>query len=82
MIFNLQGFVRGLLNILVKSRVWCNVDKRNKDPKFMSREEHERNTMIENLVWEAAKKIKPNSYINPQLIRKATADLIATFQEL
>ena len=56
--------------------------KGDQDPKGMSREEHERNTMIENLVWEAAKKIKPNSYINPQLIRKATADLIATFQEL
>jgi len=48
----------------------------------MSREEHERNTMIENLVWEAAKKIKPNSYINPKIIKKATKDLISTFQEL
>ena len=48
----------------------------------MSREEHERNTTIENLVWEAAKKIKPDSYINPNIIKKATADLISTFQEL
>ena len=56
--------------------------KGDKNPQGMSREEHERNTTIENLVWEAAKKIKPNSYINPQIIRKATADLIATFREL
>ncbi|MDH3610808.1 MAG: hypothetical protein OEM79_03490 [Nitrosopumilus sp.] len=48
----------------------------------MSREEHERNTTIENLVWEAAKKIKPDSYINPTIVKKASADLISAFQEL
>ncbi len=61
---------------------WCNIDKRRKKPQIMSREEHERNTTIENLVWEAAKKIKPNSYINPKTIKKATADLISALQEL
>ena len=47
----------------------------------MSREEQERNTTIENLVWEAAKKIKPNSYINPKTIKKATTDLISALKE-
>jgi len=56
--------------------------KGDKILKSMSREEHERNATIENLVWEAAKKIKPNSYINPKIIKKATADLISAFQEL
>jgi len=67
---------------MVSPVFWCNVDKRRQKFQSMSREEHERNTTIENLVWEAAKKIKPDSYINPKIIKKATAGLILALQEL
>ena len=46
----------------------------------MSREEHEKKVAIENLVWEAAKKIKPNSYLDPKKIRKAAQDLQKKFR--
>ena len=42
----------------------------------MSKEEHNKMAMIENLVWEAAKIILPNSYIDPKKITKAKENLL------
>lgn len=47
----------------------------------MSKEEHNKMTMIENLVWEAAKILLPNSYIDPKKITKAKENLLATLNE-
>lgn len=47
----------------------------------MSKEEHNKMAMIENLVWEAAKILLPNSYIDPQKITKAKENLLATLNE-
>ena len=37
----------------------------------MDRIEHEKDAKITNLVWEIAKILKPDSYIEPNLIEKA-----------
>lgn len=47
----------------------------------MSKEEHNKMTMIENLVWEAAKILLPNSYIDPKKITKAKENLLAALNE-
>ena len=47
----------------------------------MSREEHNKMAMIDNLVWEAAKILIPNSYIDPKKIAKAKTDLIKSLTE-
>jgi hypothetical protein len=47
----------------------------------MSKEEHNKMAMIENLVWEAAKILLPNSYIDPQKITKAKENLLAALNE-
>lgn len=42
----------------------------------MSKEEHNKMANIENLVWEAAKILFPNSYIDPKKIAKAKENLL------
>lgn len=49
--------------------------------RIVSREEHEKMAMIENLVWEAAKILTPSSYINPNKVIKAKNDLVETLME-
>ena len=51
-----------------------------KDSKFTDREEHEKMTKIENLTWEIAKILKPNTYINPNTVKKAK-DIVITILE-
>jgi len=46
-----------------------------------SKEEHEKITMIENYVWEIAKLVKPNSYINPETVKKAKETLIKILEK-
>ncbi len=45
-----------------------------------SREEHDRIAMVENLIWEIAKILKPNSYIDPLKIKKAKDYLLSTLK--
>jgi len=47
----------------------------------MSKEEHNKMAMIENLVWEAAKIISPDSYIDPKKITKAKENLLANLSD-
>ena len=47
----------------------------------MSKEEHNKMAMIENLVWETAKILLPNSYIDPKKITKAKENLLAALNE-
>ena len=47
----------------------------------MSKEEHNKMAMIENLVWEAAKILLPNSYIDPKKVTKAKENLLAALNE-
>ena len=47
----------------------------------MSKEEHNKMAMIENLVWDAAKIIFPNSYIDPKKITKAKEHLLKSLNE-
>ena len=47
----------------------------------MSRDEHNKLSKIENLVWEAAKIIKPNSYIEPAKVEKAKEALLRILKE-
>ena len=47
----------------------------------MSKEEHNKMAMVENLVWEAAKIILPNSYIDPKKVTKAKENLLAALNE-
>lgn len=47
----------------------------------MSKEEHNKMAMIENLVWDAAKIILPNSYIDPKKVTKAKENLLAALNE-
>jgi len=44
------------------------------------KEEHNKKMMIENLIWEIAKLLKPNSYIDPQIVKKAKEQLIKTLE--
>jgi len=47
----------------------------------MSREEHNKMAMVENLVWEIAKILSPNSYIEPKKVSKAKETLLAILTE-
>ena len=47
----------------------------------MSKEEHNKMAMIENLIWEAAKILLPNSYIDPKKIIKAKENLLDSLNE-
>lgn len=49
--------------------------------KMITREEHEKNAMIENLIWEIAKIREPKQFINPDKIQKAKASLISILNE-
>ena len=40
------------------------------------KEEHNKKMMIENLIWEIAKLQKPDSYIEPQIVKKAKEEII------
>lgn len=46
----------------------------------MSREEHNKSVMIENLVWEIAKIVSPNSYIEPKKVKKGITVLLNILQ--
>ena len=41
-----------------------------------SKEEHNKMAMIENLVWEVAKILLPNTYIDPKKVNTAKINLI------
>lgn len=41
-----------------------------------NREIHDKMAMIENLIWEIAKIIEPNSYIDPEKIKHAKTALL------
>ena len=47
----------------------------------MSKEEHNKMAMIENLVWNVAKIMFPNSYIDPKKIAKAKEHLLESLNE-
>lgn len=40
------------------------------------KEEHNKKMMIENLIWEIMKLQKPNSYIDPQIVKKTKEHII------
>jgi len=47
----------------------------------MSREEHNKMAMIDNLVWEIAKILTPNSFIDPKRVAEAKSNLIKSLTE-
>lgn len=47
----------------------------------MSREEHNKMAMIDNLVWDVAKILNPDSFIDPKKVAKAKSDLIKSLTE-
>jgi len=47
----------------------------------MSREEHNSMAMIDNLVWEIAKILIPNSFIDPKKVAEAKSNLIKSLTE-
>jgi len=47
----------------------------------MSREEHNKMAMIDNLVWDVAKILIPNSFIDPKKVEKAKFNLIKSLTE-
>jgi len=47
----------------------------------VSREEHNKMEKIENLVWEVAKILSPNAYLEPKIIKKAKQNLIKNLTE-
>jgi len=42
----------------------------------LSKEDHNKMAIIENLVWEVAKILSPNEYIDPKKVNKAKNNLI------
>ena len=42
----------------------------------MDRKEHEIDAKITNLLWETAKILNPNSYLEPDMIQKAKVEVI------
>jgi len=42
----------------------------------MSREEHNKMAMIDNLVWEIAKILTPDSYIDPERVKTAKTKVV------
>ncbi len=47
----------------------------------MSKEEHNKMAEIENLVWDVAKIIYPDSYIDPKKVTKAKENLLSNLTE-
>ena len=45
----------------------------------MSKEEHNKIAKVENLIWEIAQTLQPNSLIQPEKIEKAKKDLLKIF---
>jgi len=54
---------------------------KGKNLKKMSREEHNKMAMIDNLVWEIAKILIPNSFIDPKKVAEAKSYLIKSLTE-
>jgi len=54
---------------------------RGKKLKKMSREDHNKMAMIDNLVWEIAKILIPNSFIDPKRVADAKSNLIKSLTE-
>ncbi len=48
---------------------------------YMSKLEHNKIAKIENLIWEIAQLIQPNSYIEKDNIEKAKKDLLNIFNQ-
>ena len=46
----------------------------------VQKENHNTNEIIDNTIWEIAKLLKPNSYIDPQIVKKAKEQLIKTLE--
>jgi len=46
----------------------------------MNRDEQDTDARITNLIWEAAKLLNPNSYIEPEKVQKAKEELITTLK--
>jgi len=55
--------------------------KENNNSKLASRKENDKMAMIENLVWEIAKILEPNSYISPHKIKEAKDNLLSILKE-
>jgi len=45
----------------------------------MSKDEHNKIAKVENLIWEIAQILQPNSFIESEKIEKAKRDLLNTF---
>ncbi len=72
-----EGFI-----VLVKSPHQTDkVITKEKKLKKMSREEHNKMAMIDNLVWEIAKILIPNSFIDPKKVAEAKSNLIKCLTE-
>ncbi|MBI5146891.1 MAG: hypothetical protein HZA84_06690 [Thaumarchaeota archaeon] len=50
------------------------------DTAKVTREEHNKTSMIENHLWEIAKIMEPNSYIDPNKIQKIKEYVFSIFQ--
>ena len=48
----------------------------NETNEFMDRKEHEIDAKITNLIWETAKILNPDSYIEPEIIEKAKKEIV------
>jgi len=55
--------------------------KENNNSKLASRQENDKMAMIENLVWEIAKILEPNSHISPHKIKEAKDNLLSILKE-
>ncbi len=72
-----EGFI-----VLVKSPHQTEkVITKRKKLKKMSREEHNKMAIIDNLVWEIAKILIPNSFIEPKKVAEAKSNLIKSLTE-
>jgi len=49
--------------------------------KDLDRAEHNKMMIVENLVWEIAKTLSPNSYIDPKKVEKIKSNLIKRLSE-
>jgi len=47
----------------------------------LSKEEHNKTAKIENLIWEAAKILNPDSYIEPKKIQDVKQHLLRILQD-
>lgn len=47
----------------------------------MSKEEHNKMAKVENLIWEIAEILEPNSLIDTKKIKKAKENLLKIFRE-